>query len=81
MLGKKTFMVMNFCCKFITPIIMFLLILFKFVKFQPIKMGSYEYPMSAQVIGYLLSALCVIFIPGYLIYYLLRNCSVSWDFF
>ncbi|XP_036369370.1 sodium- and chloride-dependent glycine transporter 2-like isoform X2 [Octopus sinensis] len=75
MLETKAFMVMNLCCKFVTPVIMFLLILFKFVKFQPITMGSYEYPMSAQVIGYLLSVLCVISIPGYFIYYLLRNCS------
>ncbi|GAB1607900.1 sodium- and chloride-dependent glycine transporter 1-like [Argonauta hians] len=75
MLGQRTFLVVNVLCKFVTPTVMFALIVFKFVKFKPIKLGSYIYPESAEILGYIMSLACVIMIPAYLIYYLIKNKS------
>ena len=43
------------------------------LQWEPVKYGNVEYPMWAHVIGFLMSASSMMWIPGYAIYYLYKT--------
>jgi len=54
----------------IAPAVMGIIFLFYLYDFEPVKYGTIEYPNWAHVIGFMMSASSMLWIPGYAIYYL-----------
>jgi len=54
----------------IAPLVMLVIFFFYIIKFEPVKYGNVSYPTWAHVIGLLMSASSMLWIPGYAIYYL-----------
>ncbi|XP_054001495.1 sodium- and chloride-dependent GABA transporter 1-like [Hylaeus anthracinus] len=59
------------CWVVFAPMIMAAIFVFQCVQYKPLKYGSdYEYPTWAEIVGFCLSLSSMIWIPGYVIYYL-----------
>lgn len=57
--------------RFISPCFMTCIFVFYFAKYTPIKYGNdYHYPLWGEVLGFMISASSMIWVPAYAIYYL-----------
>lgn len=61
------------CWVFLSPAFMVFLFSFYFVKYTPIAMANYKYPVWGEFLGFTISFSSMIWVPGYAIYYLLSN--------
>ncbi|XP_076618325.1 sodium- and chloride-dependent GABA transporter 1 [Colletes latitarsis] len=60
------------CWVVFAPMIMVSIFVFQCVQYKPLKYGNdYEYPTWAEIVGVCLSLSSMIWIPGYVIYYLI----------
>jgi len=57
------------CWVFLAPAFMVFLFSFYFVKYVPISMGDYKYPVWGEVLGFMISFSSMLWVPGYAIYY------------
>ncbi|KAL0272952.1 UNVERIFIED_CONTAM: hypothetical protein PYX00_005746 [Menopon gallinae] len=74
MMGIKPNKFWNITWKYLTPFIMVAIFLFFCIQYEPVKYANtYEYPWWGQVIGFLVSASSMIWIPGYAIYFLIKT--------
>ncbi|KAF7987342.1 hypothetical protein HCN44_003104 [Aphidius gifuensis] len=70
MMGIELSKFWSFCWLIFAPVIMICIFIFQCIELKPLKYGDfYEYPIWSQVIGYLISLSSMIWIPGYVIYY------------
>ncbi|XP_067652701.1 sodium- and chloride-dependent glycine transporter 1-like [Haliotis asinina] len=78
MMGKKMSVYWKMCWCFIAPVILVGVIVFKSCRIQPLGYVEYIYPAWAQVLGWLVMTVCVIFIPGWFVVYFLRygGCTI-----
>ncbi|XP_046551345.1 sodium- and chloride-dependent glycine transporter 1-like [Haliotis rubra] len=72
MMGKKVSVYWKMCWCFIAPVVLVGVVVFKSCRIQPLGYVDYIYPAWAQVLGWLVMTVCVIFIPGWFVVYFLR---------
>jgi len=65
------------CWMGITPALIFLINIFSLIIYTPVKYGNYEYPGWAEGIGWTISGLTILLIPGTMVYVLIRNYDGS----
>jgi len=61
------------CWVFLAPIFMVFLFTFYFVKYTPITMANYTYPVYGEALGFMISLSSVLWVPGYAIYFCVTN--------
>ncbi|XP_045474290.1 sodium- and chloride-dependent GABA transporter 1-like isoform X1 [Harmonia axyridis] len=59
--------------KYISPALMFIILISQCVQFRTLSYGDYEYPVWANVIGLCLSLASMMWIPVYAIYYVIKG--------
>ncbi|CAD5111493.1 DgyrCDS801 [Dimorphilus gyrociliatus] len=72
MLGKKPWIWWRIMWSFVTPAIMLFVMIFSFIDYSGAKFGSYIYPNWANGVGWCLTAIVVVLVPAYAIYFLVR---------
>lgn len=72
MLGKVPGIYWKVTWKFVTPLIIFLTILFNSISYKDMKLGDYEYPQWAIVLGWLVALFPISMIPFFFLY---RYCT------
>ncbi|XP_048253632.1 sodium- and chloride-dependent glycine transporter 1-like isoform X1 [Haliotis rufescens] len=77
MLGKRPSIYWRFCWCFMTPAMLFTVIVFKSIQYKPLKYGDYVYPDWAQALSWLVALFPIGAIPGWFLFYFLRNGG--WD--
>ncbi|CAB4058288.1 SLC6A1 [Lepeophtheirus salmonis] len=58
---------------FVAPVVMASIFIFYLFRWSPVKYGDIQYPLSAHVIGFVMSLMSMLWIPGYAIYYMLNQ--------
>ncbi|XP_046744690.1 sodium- and chloride-dependent GABA transporter 1-like [Diprion similis] len=62
------------CWLVFAPVVMAFIFVFQCVQYKPLKYGStYEYPLWAEVVGFILSFSSMIWIPAYAVYYVIAS--------
>jgi len=61
------------CWGVVAPFVMGVIFLFYCVKWEPVKYGTVEYPLWAHIVGFVISASSMMWIPGYALYYLYKT--------
>lgn len=61
------------CWGVVAPLVMGVIFLFYCIKWEPVKYGSVEYPLWAHIVGFVISASSMMWIPGYALYYLYKT--------
>jgi hypothetical protein len=56
------------CWKFVTPLILCTLLVIKWVRFGSVNYEGYVYPIWVQIIGYLITASTVVWIPAFAVF-------------
>ncbi|CAM1329462.1 SLC6A7 (predicted) [Pycnogonum litorale] len=65
--------------KFVTPVLMVLILFFNWYKYTPATYGTYIYPMWAQSLGWMMALVSVLMIPGFAIYQLFKAKQKGMD--
>jgi len=74
MVGYKINMYWLLCWTIIAPAFMVFLFLFYFIKYTPITYGGdYHYPVWGEMLGFMISLFSMVWVPGYILYYLLTT--------
>lgn len=73
MLGFPPPMFFQICWRFISPVIIFFILVFTVIQYRPISYNTYVYPTWAITIGFLMALSSVICIPIYAVYCILRS--------
>ncbi|XP_067650919.1 sodium- and chloride-dependent glycine transporter 1-like [Haliotis asinina] len=73
MLGKRPSVYWKFCWCFMTPAMLFTVIVFKSIQYTPMASGSYIYPDWAQGLYWLVALFPMSAIPGWFLFHFLRN--------
>ncbi|KAJ6659534.1 hypothetical protein lerEdw1_018769 [Lerista edwardsae] len=73
MLGFPPPMFFQICWRFISPVIIFFILVFTVIQYRPITYNTYVYPSWAITIGFLMALSSVICIPIYAVYCVLRS--------
>uniref|UniRef100_A0A8D0KID8 Transporter n=1 Tax=Salvator merianae TaxID=96440 RepID=A0A8D0KID8_SALMN len=73
MLGFPPPFFFQICWRFISPVIIFFILVFTVIQYRPISYNAYVYPNWAITIGFLMALSSVICIPVYAIYCVLRS--------
>jgi len=73
MIGYRVNYYWYVCWVFLSPAFMVFLFVFYFVKYTPIVMGDYEYPVWGEALGFMISLSSMLWVPGYAIYFVLTN--------
>lgn len=68
MLGFRPSFFWKFCWKFVSPAIIFGILIFTFVNFEPLTYGDYALPQWAQTIGWLMATVPVATMITYAVY-------------
>ncbi|XP_049808868.1 sodium- and chloride-dependent GABA transporter 1-like [Schistocerca nitens] len=62
------------CWVFCAPLVMLAIFLFYFIQYKPVTYGKdYTYPVWAEVLGILISLSSMLWVPAYVIYYLVTS--------
>jgi len=56
------------CWLFITPLLLFVTLIFNFVNYSRTTMGSYTFPIWAEIVGWSITLSCMLWIPGVALY-------------
>ncbi|XP_046859527.1 sodium- and chloride-dependent glycine transporter 1-like isoform X2 [Xenia sp. Carnegie-2017] len=67
MIGRRPPMYFVICWKFITPALLFAILLSTIIQWEGISLDKYQYPAWAEFIGWLVALLSMILIPGFAI--------------
>ncbi|XP_030181232.1 sodium- and chloride-dependent glycine transporter 1 isoform X5 [Lynx canadensis] len=73
MLGFPPPIFFQICWRFVSPAIIFFILIFTVIQYQPITYNHYQYPAWAVAIGFLLALSSVICIPLYALFQLCRT--------
>ncbi|KAG8132289.1 hypothetical protein E2320_010155 [Naja naja] len=73
MLGFPPPIFFQICWRFISPVIIFFILIFTVIQYEPITYNTYVYPTWAIAIGFCMALSSVICIPIYAGYYILRS--------
>ncbi|XP_067581957.1 sodium- and chloride-dependent glycine transporter 1 isoform X5 [Pseudorca crassidens] len=73
MLGFPPPLFFQICWRFVSPAIIFFILIFTVIQYQPITYNHYQYPGWAVAIGFLMALSSVICIPLYALYQLCRT--------
>lgn len=74
MIGYKINKYWLICWTIVAPAFMIFVFLFYFIKYTPITYGKdYEYPAWGEALGFCISFSSMIWVPGYIIYYLITT--------
>jgi len=73
MTGQRPGMFWYLCWKYFAPLVMFVVFIFYFIQYEPVKYGDMDYPKWAEVMGLMISFTSMIWVPGYAIYYLVSQ--------
>ncbi|XP_064611059.1 sodium- and chloride-dependent glycine transporter 1-like isoform X2 [Liolophura sinensis] len=74
MLGREPFIYWRICWCFITPGLLFAVIVFKAIEYTPASYGDdYVFPNWAQALGWLICLFPVMAMPGWFLFYYCRN--------
>ncbi|XP_070657121.1 sodium- and chloride-dependent glycine transporter 1-like isoform X5 [Bos indicus] len=73
MLGFPPPCFFQICWRFISPTIIFLILIFLVIQYQPITYNQYRYPSWAEAIGFLMALSSVICIPFYALFHFRRT--------
>ncbi|XP_053107092.1 sodium- and chloride-dependent glycine transporter 1 isoform X4 [Hemicordylus capensis] len=73
MLGFPPPMFFQICWRFISPVIIFFILVFTVIQYRPITYSTYVYPAWAITIGFLMALSSVICIPIYAVFCILRS--------
>ncbi|XP_025120005.2 sodium- and chloride-dependent glycine transporter 1 isoform X3 [Bubalus bubalis] len=73
MLGFPPPCFFQICWRFISPTIIFLILIFLVIQYQPITYNQYRYPSWAEAIGFLMALSSVICIPFYALFHFQRT--------
>uniref|UniRef100_A0A673UFH8 Sodium- and chloride-dependent glycine transporter 1 n=1 Tax=Suricata suricatta TaxID=37032 RepID=A0A673UFH8_SURSU len=73
MLGFPPPLFFQICWRFVSPAIIFFILIFTVIQYQPITYNHYQYPGWAVAIGFLLALSSVICIPLYALFQLYRT--------
>ncbi|XP_065209333.1 sodium- and chloride-dependent GABA transporter 1-like isoform X2 [Planococcus citri] len=74
MMGVKLHWFFTICLQFVAPFIMMGVFLFFAFNFEPVKYGeSYTYPKWGEYLGICMSTMSMMWIPLYMIYYLIKE--------
>ncbi|KAJ8312840.1 LOW QUALITY PROTEIN: hypothetical protein KUTeg_010213 [Tegillarca granosa] len=76
MIGYKPGLYWKVCWKFIAPFIM----IFGLVGYQPLKYDDYEYPWSANFIGWCVACSSILCIPGFALYGIITTPGTLTEF-
>ncbi|XP_039591931.1 sodium- and chloride-dependent glycine transporter 1 isoform X3 [Polypterus senegalus] len=68
MLGFPPPIFFQICWRFVSPVIIFFILVFTVVQYKPITYNDYTYPNWAVAIGFLMALSSVICIPGYALF-------------
>ncbi|XP_061423807.1 sodium- and chloride-dependent glycine transporter 1 isoform X1 [Lethenteron reissneri] len=72
MLGREPPVFFKVCWCFVSPAIIFFILIFSMVQYEPLRYEGKLFPRWAEALGILMAASSVICIPGYAIYHLWR---------
>ncbi|XP_029647898.2 sodium- and chloride-dependent glycine transporter 1-like [Octopus sinensis] len=72
MLGKKPSVYWRICWCFVTPFILFVVIVSKAIQYKVVTLHSYVYPRWAQTIGWLIVIIPLVIIP---VYFVVKHCQ------
>lgn len=61
------------CWKYVSPLIILLILLFNIVQYKPPSYGGVPYPMWAQALGWGIALIPVLIVPAYAIYLFCTN--------
>ncbi|CAC5408977.1 Sodium- and chloride-dependent neutral and basic amino acid transporter B(0+),Sodium- and chloride-dependent taurine transporter,Sodium-dependent noradrenaline transporter,Sodium-dependent proline transporter,Sodium-and chloride-dependent glycine transporter 1,Creatine transporter,Sodium- and chloride-dependent GABA transporter 3,Sodium- and chloride-dependent betaine transporter,Sodium- and chloride-dependent GABA transporter 2,Sodium-dependent dopamine transporter,Sodium- and chloride-dependent GABA tran len=67
MIGRKPCIWWSICWKFITPVILAMMLVFNMTQITPVSYGTYQYPQWAIAVGWIIGMLSVIPIPIYMV--------------
>ncbi|XP_046641611.1 sodium- and chloride-dependent GABA transporter 1-like [Daphnia pulicaria] len=74
MLGKKSSWFLYVCWVFLAPAVMLGIFVFSIVQYTPVTYGSdYQYPKWAEILGICISLSSMLWIPLYIVYYILTT--------
>ncbi|XP_061488690.1 sodium- and chloride-dependent glycine transporter 1 isoform X2 [Rhineura floridana] len=73
MLGFPPPIFFQICWRFISPVIIFFILVFTVIQYRPISYNTYVYPTWAITIGFLMALSSVICIPIYAVFCVLRS--------
>ncbi|XP_054836618.1 sodium- and chloride-dependent glycine transporter 1 [Eublepharis macularius] len=73
MLGFPPPIFFQICWRFISPVIIFFILVFTVIQYRPISYNTYVYPTWAVTIGFLMALSSVICIPVYAVFCVLRS--------
>ncbi|XP_033008230.1 sodium- and chloride-dependent glycine transporter 1 isoform X2 [Lacerta agilis] len=73
MLGFPPPMFFQICWRFISPVIIFFILVFTVIQYRPISYNTYVYPTWAISIGFLMALSSVICIPIYAVFCVMRS--------
>jgi len=73
MIGYRVSHYWYICWVLLAPAFMLFIFVFYFVKYTPIKIGEYEYPPWGELLGFMISFSSMIWVPGYMVYYMLTT--------
>ena len=77
MIGRKPPKYFIICWKFVTPLLLFIILMSQIIQWQGVWLDGYKYPDWAEVFGWMFAAASVIWIPGYAIYEIHRVEGLS----
>ncbi|XP_064598139.1 sodium- and chloride-dependent glycine transporter 1-like isoform X2 [Liolophura sinensis] len=75
MIGRKPFIYFRIMWCFVSPGILVALIVFSAIQTQPLTMGDYVYPGWANALGWIITAIPIGCIPGWMVYYIWREAG------
>ncbi|XP_071126480.1 sodium- and chloride-dependent glycine transporter 2-like isoform X1 [Mytilus edulis] len=67
MIGRKPCIWWSICWKFITPVILVMMLVFNMTQITPVSYGTYQYPQWAIAVGWIIGMISVIPIPIYMV--------------
>ncbi|XP_008107713.1 sodium- and chloride-dependent glycine transporter 1 isoform X1 [Anolis carolinensis] len=73
MLGFPPPLFFQICWRFISPVIIFFILVFTVIQYRPISYNAYVYPTWAITIGFLMALSSVICIPIYAVFCIMRS--------
>ncbi|XP_031424194.1 sodium- and chloride-dependent GABA transporter 2-like isoform X1 [Clupea harengus] len=80
MIGYRPSPFMKYCWLYITPAICMGTFIINLVKYQPLKFNkTYVYPEWAYILGWSLGLFCVLLVPLWMIFKMLRSKMTAWQ--
>ncbi|XP_076070507.1 sodium- and chloride-dependent glycine transporter 2-like isoform X2 [Mytilus galloprovincialis] len=67
MIGRKPCIWWSICWKFITPVILVMMLVFNMTQITPVSYGTYQYPQWSIAVGWIIGMISVIPIPIYMV--------------